>query len=533
MVAFVLSILASVQPVIDVPGETMHLAGYTVERFSGFNSTATGDVMRWDWSFGDGSYGIGPEVAHVFGAPGTYTVTLSVTDDLGDVGSTTTSVTIAALPGSDYYVAASGSDSNDGKSPSTPWATLDKAFSTLNSQKGVPPRIFLNRGDSFVWPDNSRVPAPAILDAFGSGALPVITMGTTQDIYREEGSGGCGTGWGYSVYLANLDIQWPARGTQQVALRIRGSQLLGCIVLNGSVTVSSGYGRIILMNSIVAGANTAGFFGSGDWDSLVNCAFYGNGNDPIFHHQAYFSGNTHAMVKSCLLDGNDAGPNGTNFGCKFSGVRQGYIVGNYCTGGHYGFDLGANDDNREGQALVVERNRVRRCGDSSQAGGMWVTWINGILIRNNIFELNGPSTGQAGINIKGNNPTQLAQNVYIYHNTFYANSSDDVDAMDNVGKVTLRNNIFVHYNSSFIGGPTPVDSDWNMFWTQGSFNVSEPHSVKGDPQFINPGIGDYRIQPGSAALDMGIVLGVVPLDYLLAPRVSGSEPDAGAFEYQW
>lgn len=533
MVAVLLSMLASVQPVIDQPGDSLHLAGYSVERFSGFASTASGEVMRWDWSWGDGSFGIGPEVAHVYRAPGTYTVSLTVTDDLGDVGTTTTTVTTVALPGSDYYVAAGGSDSNDGKSASTPWATLEKAFSSVYPQKGVPPRILLNKGDTFVWPTNSSVPAPSILDAYGSGALPLITMGATQDIYREEGSGGVGTGWGYSVYFNNLYIQWPNRSTQQVALRIRGSQLIGSIVLNGSVTVSSGYARIILMNSIVAGANTAGFFGSGDWDSLVNCAFYGNGDDGVFHHQAYFSGTTHAMVKTCLLDGNDAGPNGTNFGCKFSGVRQGYLVGNYCTGGHYGFDLGANSDNREGQQLVVERNRIRYCGDSSQAGGMWLSYINGILIRDNIIELNGPSTGQAGINIKGNSPTQLAQNVRIYHNTFYANSSDDIDAEDNVQSVTIRNNIFVHWNSNFIGGSTPVDSDWNLFWAPGSFNVSEPHSVKGDPLFVNAGIGDYRIQQGSAAVDIGVVLGVVPVDYLLEPRVSGIDPDAGAFEYQW
>jgi PKD repeat protein len=533
MLAFVVLLLASVQPVIDQPADTLHFAGYSVERFSGFSSTSSGEVMRWDWSYGDGAYGVGPEVAHIYSSPGSYTVTLTVTDDQGSVGTTTTTVTTVALPGIDRYVAANGSDSNDGKSATTPWATLEKAFSSFGNQNGVPPRIFLRRGDSFVWPTNSSVPAPSILDAYGSGALPFISMGATQDIYRGEGGGGVGNGWGYSVYLANLDIEWAARGIRQVALRIRGSQLLGCVVNNGSVTVSSGYSRIILVNTIVAGANTAGFYGSGDWDTLYNCAFYGNGNDGIFDHQTYFTNTTHALVKSCIFDGNGCGPNGVNYGVKFSGVRQGYLVGNYCTGGHYGFNIGANSDNREGQQIVVERNRIRRCGDSTQAGAIWLDWINGVLIRNNIFEFNGPSGGQAGINIKGYGPTQMAQNIRIYHNTFYANASDDIDAMDNVTNVTVRNNIFVHYNSNFIGGPTPIDSDWNLFWAGGSFNVKEPHSVKGDPDFINPAVGDYRLQPGSAALDIGTVLGVVPVDFDLEPRVSGVEPDAGAFEYQW
>jgi len=120
MISMVILFLASVQPVIEQPADTLHFAAYSVERFSGFGSTATGEVMRWDWSYGDGTYGIGPEVAHVFATPGTYTVTLTVSDDQGSRGSTTTTVTTVALPGTDYYVAANGSDSNDKKSASKP-----------------------------------------------------------------------------------------------------------------------------------------------------------------------------------------------------------------------------------------------------------------------------------------------------------------------------------------------------------------------------------------------------------------------------
>jgi PKD repeat protein len=533
MLALFISFIASVQPVIEQPADTLHIAAYSVERFSGFASTSSGEVMRWDWSYGDGAYGIGPEVAHIYAAPGTYTVTLTVTDDQGSVGSTTATVTTVALPGTDYYIAANGSDNNDGKSASTPWATLSKAFGKLGNVKGVPPRILLNCGDTFSWPTSASVPAPSILGSYGNGALPVIAMGATQDIYREEGSGGVGSDWGYSVYLTDLDIQWPARSSQSVQLRIRGSQVVGCLVENGAIVVSTGYARIFVMNSVVAGAEHCGFYGSGDWDALYNCAFYGNGNDGTFDHQAYFSSATHVLVKSCILDGNDAGPNGVAFGCKFSGVRQGYLVGNYCTGGRYGFDLGANSDNREGQQLVVERNRIRRCGDNQQAGAIWISYVNGMLIRNNTFELNGPASGQAGIMIKGNSATQLAQNVRIYHNTFFGDAGPEIDAEDFVTAVTARNNIFVHANSNFITGPTAIDSDWNLFWAQGSYKVNEPHSVKGDPLFVNPGVGDYRLQLGSAAIDIGTVLSVVPVDFLLEPRVSGAEPDAGAFEYQW
>jgi DNA-binding beta-propeller fold protein YncE len=55
--------------------------------FDGKASTAPPEesVARYDWSFGDGSsaQNAGPTPSHVYSAPGTYTVTLTVTDNLG------------------------------------------------------------------------------------------------------------------------------------------------------------------------------------------------------------------------------------------------------------------------------------------------------------------------------------------------------------------------------------------------------------------------------------------------------------------
>jgi DNA-binding beta-propeller fold protein YncE len=55
--------------------------------FDGKASTAPPEesVARYDWSFGDGSsaQNAGPSPSHVYNAPGTYTVTLTVTDNLG------------------------------------------------------------------------------------------------------------------------------------------------------------------------------------------------------------------------------------------------------------------------------------------------------------------------------------------------------------------------------------------------------------------------------------------------------------------
>ena len=52
-------------------------------------------IVSYDWAFGDGSTGSGVTVSHVYDLPGTYSVTLTVTDDRGVDSSTTTSVTVA------------------------------------------------------------------------------------------------------------------------------------------------------------------------------------------------------------------------------------------------------------------------------------------------------------------------------------------------------------------------------------------------------------------------------------------------------
>ena len=42
-----------------------------------------GSVTSWSWDFGDGTTSTGPQTAHVYATPGTYTARLTVTDDEG------------------------------------------------------------------------------------------------------------------------------------------------------------------------------------------------------------------------------------------------------------------------------------------------------------------------------------------------------------------------------------------------------------------------------------------------------------------
>ena len=63
-----------------------------------FNGSASkdsnGEILSWQWDFGDGTTGKGETVSHSFDNSGTFNVTLTVTDTEGAQGSTTTQVAI-------------------------------------------------------------------------------------------------------------------------------------------------------------------------------------------------------------------------------------------------------------------------------------------------------------------------------------------------------------------------------------------------------------------------------------------------------
>jgi PKD repeat protein len=66
--------------------------------FDGSASTdPDGNIVSYDWDFGDGSTVTGATTAHTYATGGSYTVTLRVTDDAGEVDSVSQTVSVAAV----------------------------------------------------------------------------------------------------------------------------------------------------------------------------------------------------------------------------------------------------------------------------------------------------------------------------------------------------------------------------------------------------------------------------------------------------
>jgi PKD repeat protein len=58
------------------------------------SSDPDGAVVDWDWDFGDGATAMSDHTTHTYAAAGVYTISLTVTDDLGETGSSSQSVTV-------------------------------------------------------------------------------------------------------------------------------------------------------------------------------------------------------------------------------------------------------------------------------------------------------------------------------------------------------------------------------------------------------------------------------------------------------
>ena len=68
-------------------------------RFDGHaSSDEDGEVVAWEWDFGDGTQAEGAEVEHTWEEPGTYSVTLWVTDDAGALFGASQVVEVLAPP---------------------------------------------------------------------------------------------------------------------------------------------------------------------------------------------------------------------------------------------------------------------------------------------------------------------------------------------------------------------------------------------------------------------------------------------------
>ena len=223
-----------------------------------------------------------------------------------------------------------------------------------------------------------------------------------------------------------------------------------------------------------------------------------------------------------------------------------------------------------GEGILIEGNLVFDCGNESRDHGIYVPTSNEI-VRGNISFLNpgygihaysNPSNLLIERNVVFDNLTGgillATDHTKVYNNIVYK-SYDPLDCQNHRDVVGIfyyseasqnndvRNNIFMnacYANARFDTGPQCVGAngantcldDYNVYYNSPNVGTSlqerrgvgdPPYFIRGshelyaDPLFVNPGIGDFRLQPNSPAIDRGVNIGM---------PYNGSVPDLGAYE---
>ncbi len=248
----------------------------------------------------------------------------------------------------------------------------------------------------------------------------------------------------------------------------------------------------------------------------------------VHHNPGHTKGIVLRESKNCDVRGCRLVKN-TSTGLDYYGCEGGTVADNVVTD-HRGmhangltFYLGCKD-------IVIERNRVSR-------GNVALTFqsAENLLIRNNIFDGNGKTT------VVGIWPGQPIRNIRILNNCMVRSNHDvswQAGLFTNSKKfdgLTVVNNII----DGLCGTPPfPEDAVFshNLYTRLGpdredkDFAEGELYEPDAAKVFVDPANGDFRLRPGSPAIDAGAPV-ERERDVEGTPVPQGGAPDIGPYEY--
>ncbi len=149
-------------------GSAIHVDGVASSLGAGDPTTS-----RYEWNFGDSGseYNIleGFNAAHVYDRPGTYTITLRVTNELGNQSVAKQTVTVNEDRRRTIYVASDGNDANSGLSPDQAVRSMDRVQGLLQDNT----RVLFKSGQSFDLNHGLIIGQNNVyIGSYGSGSRP-------------------------------------------------------------------------------------------------------------------------------------------------------------------------------------------------------------------------------------------------------------------------------------------------------------------------------------------------------------------------
>ena len=264
------AVLSGIQISRVNPAPTTFTASAQVSYDNGSSWTTIATGLTFD-QFGSGSFSFTPTTSTNSGL-----LRIVATNGTQVVSDTSQGSFIAAPAGNDFYVSATGSDLNNGKSASTPMASLAALLNVYTLQPGD--TVFVGAG-TYTLPtaimlgaDDSGTPGDPV-QIIGAGSSTIFNRSTTAagtPVFEIDG--------GHDITLENMAVTGGSIGVDLVAtsgstdISLQGLDISGFenygVYLGAGDTGFSMTGSTI--NSPAAGANAAGVYVTNVENVLIN-----------------------------------------------------------------------------------------------------------------------------------------------------------------------------------------------------------------------------------------------------------------------
>jgi hypothetical protein len=442
-----------------------------------------------------------------------------------------------------YYVSPAGSDSNDGKTATTPFKTIQKAAnlakagSTVYLAGGVyQQQLSINVSGTADQPITFRGDpnAPAYIQQGGSNSAIVtiqnqshirlygisvgkVTKKDAQGILITATSSGIVTDIELN-HVTVAEVAWTATRTKVPG---DNDNAQGIIIYGAGKAQANAVSNIridscTITNNVTGFSEAVSLDGNIDGFSITHCEVYNNTNIGIALIGNYGTSSNASLdqARNGVVSQNYSHDNvadyATSGGIYVDGARDIKIERNWCQGNGYGIEVGA-EENGSATNITVVANVLVGNKETGLAIGGYNSGTSGQVLNssifNNTFYKNGTSSSGGEIAMT------KASNCVFSNNIFYTSGSQ----LFYVEKITPQANNTFDYNTWFTpGGSVSVSwagKSYTSFAKYQSGTSQDAHSINKDPLFLSA--TDYHLQSGSPSrnvANVGVIKDATQLD---------------------
>ena len=433
-----------------------------------------------------------------------------------------------------YYVSKSGSDSNDGKSWETAFATPKKALAV------APDYATIHIGEG-TWYNAGNC------DMVVSNAVTVIGAGPGKTILDGNAAAVIGSSYIYDAQNTTASTwRWVMEVHHKKAV-VHGFTMQGGFRYNPSgqpsasgLQLYSGTASNCVIRLCRGGNQDTSNGGAGVYvaagGTLRNCEIYGN-NARYNNNSTCYGGGllmVGGLVENCVVSNNSAGYVGAGVSIRGGTLRNSLITDNHgiyssATTGNYMSSSGggAGIYMADGAALVENCVISNNTRFTSQGAGVYLNHASAVL-RNCLVAGNTAKEKAGGILlVKG-----LVEHCTIAGNTSINNGGDGT-GLHMTGGTAVNNVVY--------GNPTTAGAS-DTYVSAGTFKTNlvtqtlsvfaaGDGNVAANPLFRDAAHQDYTLKFGSPAIDAANPNAAVKADLAGTVRPQGAASDLGCYEF--